>query len=416
MTGASTSAPSAANRCHRLSCIIGVATAYHLSRLSPGLTIHLIDSSPTLFVSASGRAAGFLARDWFPTATTALGALSFDLHKQLAAEHDGATQWGYSPSTGFSLPYATKQPTDAKRGEDWLLEGTSRATAAADAPAYGATALPTWLAADLQARHASADVLSTGASTAQVNPLQLCEFLLAQCRARGVAVHHPVFATGTVAAPSGALAGVVVRAPGGAARTLPCDALLLTAGVWTPGVFASLFPRARVALPIGHLSGHSVVLRSPRWAPLPGAECHAVFTTIPGAGFTPEVFSRAGGDIYLAGLNTTSTPVPELAAEVQPEPASVETLMRVARKLMGGQELDVVQTGFCHRPVSDTGAPLLTKLTPEQTGAELEGGVWACAGHGPWGISMSLGTGLVLAELVLGKSPSADVSQLSLPS
>ncbi|KAF8269318.1 FAD dependent oxidoreductase [Lactarius quietus] len=375
--------------------IIGVATAYHLSQLSPGLTIHLLDSSPSLFASASGKAAGFLARDWFPPATASLGALSFDLHRRLAEEHDGARLWGYSPSTTFSLPEACRAP-DGKKGEDWLLEGVSRSTSAVVDIEHNATiALPLWLAAGREVAPPPANVISSGATTAQVDPLRLCQFLLAQCLSRNVHVHHPVIVTDVVTSANNMITGLTVCSP------------------------AALFPRATVSLPITQLSGHSVVLRSPRWtAPDPGvgatAGCHAVFTTDQDARFSPEIFSRAGGDIYLAGLNTTAIPIPEFASEVQPEPASVEALMRTARKLLGDDQVEVVETGFCHRPVRRSGPPLLTRLTFHQTGVSLHGGIWVSAGHGPWGISMSLGTGLVLAELILCYSPSADVSRLGL--
>jgi glycine/D-amino acid oxidase-like deaminating enzyme len=45
--------------------IIGCATAYYLSRTGNTKpdTIHLVEASPELFASASGRAAGFLASD-----------------------------------------------------------------------------------------------------------------------------------------------------------------------------------------------------------------------------------------------------------------------------------------------------------------------------------------------------------------
>jgi hypothetical protein len=148
--------------------IIGVATAHHLSRLSPHLTIHLLDSSPSLFASASGKAAGFLARDWFPRATASLGALSFDLHKQLAEKHDGARRWGYSPSTVFSLPEARLAPS-GKKGEDWLLEECGRGTSpTADVKCNDPIVLPTWLAAGRDAVPPLADALSSKATTAQV--------------------------------------------------------------------------------------------------------------------------------------------------------------------------------------------------------------------------------------------------------
>jgi FAD dependent oxidoreductase len=134
--------------------IIGVATAHSLSCLSPGLAIHLLDSSPSLFASASGKAGGFLARDWFRSATASLGVLSFDLHRRLADEHDGSRRWGYSPTTVISLPEA-RLVLNNKKGQDGLREGLSRsASASAPAPAAAAdserhdpTALPQWLAA-----------------------------------------------------------------------------------------------------------------------------------------------------------------------------------------------------------------------------------------------------------------------------
>ncbi|KAI9462453.1 FAD dependent oxidoreductase [Lactarius psammicola] len=379
--------------------IIGVATAYHLSQLSPGLTIHLLDSSPSLFASASGKAAGFLARDWFPPATASLGALSFDLHRRLAEEHDGSRLWGYSPSTAFSLPEARRAP-DGKKGEDWLFEGVSRSTSAVVNAGYNSTAaLPLWLAAGREVAPPAADAISSGATSAQVDPLQLCQFLLAQCLSRNVHVHHPVFVADVITSPDNTITGLTVRSPAGSPTVLPCDALLLTAGAWTPRVFNALFPNATVSLPITHLSGHSV----PEVSVITG--CHAIFTTDDDARFSPEIFSRAGGDIY-AGLNTTTIPVPELASEVQAEPASIEVLMRTARNLL--------DDGFCHHPFSRSGRPLLTRLTSQQTCVGLHGGIWVSAGHGPWGISMSLGTGLVLAELILRYSPRADVSQLGL--
>jgi len=42
---------------------------------------------------------------------------------------------------------------------------------------------------------------------------------------------------------------------------------------------------------------------------------------------------------------------------VKPEPTSIEVLIRVARKLLGADQVDLLQMGFCHRPVSSTGAP-----------------------------------------------------------
>lgn len=145
--------------------IIGCATAYYLSRsgnTKPD-TIHLIEASPELFASASGKGAGFLAADcmlwcdlddsWvrltrsclgFAPSTASLGELSFKLHKELADQNDGKKQWGYSRSTGTSLTEGTSG--SGGRGYDWLRDGRSRAEAAGVHEFKGDDNGPAWLA------------------------------------------------------------------------------------------------------------------------------------------------------------------------------------------------------------------------------------------------------------------------------
>ena len=135
--------------------IIGTSTAYYLSQSSKN-EIHLVEASPQLFASASGFAAGFLARDWFSPSLAKLGELSFDLHKQLAEENNGHDRWGYSRSTGTSLA-----ETVGKNGADWLMEGVSRSTAAARTTNSNGNR-PRWLVPGSEL-----DVMSDGSTTAQ---------------------------------------------------------------------------------------------------------------------------------------------------------------------------------------------------------------------------------------------------------
>lgn len=135
--------------------IIGTSTAYYLSQTSKN-TIHLIEASPQPFASASGFAAGFLARDWFSPSLSKLGELSFDLHRQLAEDNNGHDRWGYSQSTGTSLA-----ETIGKNGADWLMEGVSRSTAAARTTNSNVNR-PAWLTPGSEL-----DVMSDGSTTAQ---------------------------------------------------------------------------------------------------------------------------------------------------------------------------------------------------------------------------------------------------------
>jgi glycine/D-amino acid oxidase-like deaminating enzyme len=77
--------------------IIGVSTAYFLSH-SPCFnqddTVTILDPSRPIS-GASGKAAGFLSRNWTGSSTASLEALSFRLHGELAQQYGGAEKWGY---------------------------------------------------------------------------------------------------------------------------------------------------------------------------------------------------------------------------------------------------------------------------------------------------------------------------------
>lgn len=119
--------------------IMGVSTAYYLSKHQPPSSIHLVEASPELFASASGYAAGFVAKDWFSPAAAELGALSFEEHRKLAEKENGAERWGYARSTSISL----SPPTDSKKVDVWCRDGASRAEAASGTRSEGAA--PPWL-------------------------------------------------------------------------------------------------------------------------------------------------------------------------------------------------------------------------------------------------------------------------------
>lgn len=407
--------------------IIGVSTAYYLSKHQPGNTIHLVEPSPELFASASGYAGGFLARDWFGTGVSSLAALSFDEHKRLAELHDGASKWGYSRSTSLSYTAASQiRGKKSQRGEDWLRFGTSRADAASGFASNGSdghSVLPPWL------RREDGDTvrpIGDDRTTAQVEPFQLCHFLLKQCLENGVQLSQNAKAIAIMKDVRDELSSIRIADVQSSTETdVPCTRLIITAGAWSPQVFKELFSESQSELPISSLAGHSLVLKSPRWtAEMENRGCHALYATSK-TGFSPEIFSRRGGQIYVAGLNTDAIPLPRLATEKPISSEAINELKKVAVKLLGPEggtvdDLEVVREGLCFRPVTPYGTPIISRIDDEHleegiaTRADAAGGVFLAAGHGPWGISLSLGTGKVLAEMAQGRRISADVSSLVL--
>lgn len=219
------------------------------------------------------------------------------------------------------------------------------------------------------------------------------------------------------------MSGIRIEHDSGAEHKIPCTRLLIAAGAWTASVFDTLFPTSSLRIGVSQLAGHSLVVRSPRWTKeLENKGCHAIFTTMR-SGFSPEIFSRIGEEIYIAGLNDPNLTLPNLPTDATPDEASVQELNAIAQKLLGtdadASDLQVVREALCFRPVTKRGVPILAKLPDDELGGiktkrGADGGVFVCAGHGPWGISHSLGTGKVMAEMLEGQKTSANVRGLGL--
>ncbi|PTB64682.1 FAD dependent oxidoreductase, partial [Trichoderma citrinoviride] len=395
--------------------VIGLSTAYYLLQHQPGSTIHLVDSANELFASASGFAGGFLAKDWFRPELTPLAELSFEEHRKLAEQENGRENWGYAKSVTVS--YEPDGPLlGGKRGEDWLLEGTSRAGVVDTRREHEDGEVPEWLR---RTEGDSVRVIDDGSGTAIVDPLRFCKFLLEKVKAAGVQIHNPAVATRIETDEGGKLSGVVVSHPEGSDETvIPASRVLLSAGCWTPHVFNDLFKnRYYIDIPIESLGGHSLVVKAPQAV----TTCHSVYTTMDA--LSPEVYSRPDGVIYVAGVNHASIPLPKPRVKAVTFDESVAKLKDIARRLIAtpdGQDLEIVREGLCFRPITKRGTPYIARLPEDKLGEDFSGGgadgssggVFIAAGHGPWGISLSLGTGKVVAEMMSGKPLSADISSL----
>ncbi|KPA44483.1 fad dependent oxidoreductase superfamily [Fusarium langsethiae] len=388
--------------------IIGIATAYYLSEHQPASTIHLVDSSAQLFTSASGYAGGFLARDWFHKDLASLGALSFDEHEKLAEQDDGREKWLYAKSVtvNYEMP---RRKLKGFGGKNWLSEGGSRADLVEERGEVRDRNSPPWL------KRVKGDVLSlvdNGEGTAVLDPLKLCQFLLERCREAGVRTYTPAIVRHVGADCHDELSYVRIGYTDCSSETtIPATRVLVCAGAWTPSVLESMFPGSHINIPVMSLAGHSLVVKNPGDI---GDMFHSVYTSTDT--FSPEIYARPNGHIWLGGLNA-SIRLPPLATGARPIESSLENLKDLAKQIIDtqGEELEVVRTGLCFRPVSERGTPYITRIEDVDlrqgysTRKGRDGGVYVATGHGPWGISLSLGTGKVMAEMMQGRELSADI-------
>lgn len=272
------------------------------------------------------------------------------------------------------------------------------------------------------------------------DPLRLSQSLIDGAVSRGVKLHNPAQATAVVKDEIGTITGIrMVSLDSKKESIIPCTNLVLSMGPWTPQVLRDLFPSSQVSFNISPLAGYSLVVRSPRYTMeheknVYRGSSHAVFTTHPpSCGFSPEFFLREGGEIYIAGLNNPMMKLPSCAGDTSQlfDPSEMQKLKDVAVRLMGDlpkdtkeatdktantDDLEIIREGLCFRPVGDTGVPTIGRVGDYSLGgvkANPKGGIFIAAGHGAWGISLSLGTGKVVSEMIKKQKLSVDVSGLA---
>lgn len=74
---------------------------------------------------ASGKAGGFLAKDWHGGATASLAALSFNLHNELSNEYGGDQKWGYRRVKTVQVNVSGQRRSKAVPEVDWVNGATS---------------------------------------------------------------------------------------------------------------------------------------------------------------------------------------------------------------------------------------------------------------------------------------------------
>jgi len=430
--------------------IIGLSTAYYLALLEPELAaehqIHIVDSASDLLLSASGYAGGFLAKDWFNPSVSPLGELSFQLHKELAEANNGSKNWSYMPSTAYSLAIEARGVGSSEGGgDDWLAQGTTRADAAPTGNGaereemLNADGTPAWFT---KQKGGSLELIDDTGGCAQLEPKQLCQWLMKECQNKGVQIHTNCVATRITKGEDGKVTGLKMTKD---TETYDkhCKNILIAAGAWTPHVFRKLFPNSKLRVPIDPLAGYSIVVQSPRYSKpildptrhsenLSAGVSHAVYCAPTSKwSFAPEVFSRVPADgkpeLWAGGVNDSALQLPETADGT---PALIDREkteeLRSAMIAMTGlsqegddlavDDLTIKREGLCFRPVSRSGSPIISKVSAGALGQGIEmadsGGVYIASGHGPWGISLSLGTGSVVAEMLTGRKPSVNISRL----
>jgi glycine/D-amino acid oxidase-like deaminating enzyme len=328
--------------------VIGTSIAWRLALRGADVTV--LERS-AIACAASGKAGGFLARDWCDgTPLMHLARRGFDLHAELTEDLGG--DWGYRRLTTYGGIVARA------------------ATGVSHAPSRG------WLSSDVEVKGR----LGSAGTTAQVHPAAFTNGMMRAARARGAGLRLGKV-TGLLRR-GGDVVGVDLDG-----EAIEADAIVIAMGPWS-----AIAARWLSLPPVFGLKGHSIVFETGEL--IPPEALFLEYEETDGSMLAPEVFPRPDGTTYVCAISSES-PLPADPTSVAPDDGAIDRLKalcdRISPVLAASR---VLATGACYRPLARDGLPLIGAVTGVR-------GVYVATGHGVWGILNAPSTAEAVAELIL---------------
>ncbi|KAL8835396.1 MAG: hypothetical protein Q9170_003324 [Blastenia crenularia] len=401
--------PSPANQYEKRTIVIvgagsiGLSTAYNLAKsssaASSSVKIIVIDPFDRPFAASSSQCTGCFHYG-FPEKETQpllpLGKYSFDLWAAHAGNEDFQKPTGYRPHSFFGVN-----------------QGSGN----------GIEALPDWIQSE-QTWDVDEDVLGTRNAT--VNPTGIGQWLTAQCFKLGVEIKTNLKVIYADLSPENRIQAVVCLRKNLTTIRIDCTQLLLACGPWTPIVYKMLFPSSPIQLQSSTNAGDWIVCKNP---------CPTTQKTIAYVSFQGilaeklEFAGRNDGTIWVCGRRDFTAPLPPPGQNAEPDERLIEELFGRAQTLLNSKcrctrkhddELQLLSKGRAFRPATQSGLPIMSEVTPSDLtsypaqGSSSSSGVFVCWGHGSYGLTLSMGTGKLMGQLMCGEKPDLDLSLFSL--
>ncbi|KAI4668824.1 uncharacterized protein J4E78_002652 [Alternaria triticimaculans] len=418
--------------------VIGLATAYQLALAhrktvnatsSPHGKIIVVERAGHISPAASGQATGGLGDFGFASGVADLGALSYRLFQELALAN-GVKEFGFSESMIYRIIpdnfTGTLKPPDTWGPSPPVEQPLS--------------ALPDWIK---PRSNWSVQRMAGPPHASHLDPAQFCQFLFNECKKLGVDFIFNANATSVKAAPASKhFTSIQIGQQDRDPLNIPCKSLVIAAGPWSPHVFSTLFPNASLQLPMNSTAsaGNHFRVRTPNWKPeddQKGSQQVFFQSEVPGKQGL-DITSFPGGELYVGGWGAAPEELPELAEDVHAQLGEIERMKAVVKgylRVPEDEELDAFEVGRCYRPLSTIGHAIIANVDWELLGLEDSsqdmprlstqdgddqkdrfgpGGLFLNTAHFDDGVTLSLGSGKVTSELILGLPPSVDISGLGL--
>ena len=256
----------------------------------------------------------------------------------------------------------------------------------------------------------------------------LGKWLLQECRKLGVEIHNRTTVTNVRLSESGELEQVWLSHGEPVSR----PNLVLAAGAWTPGLFRRLFPASSVDFQETINSGNWIIAENSDTGPYI-SEGQVMLDDF--VGHQLEFVGRNDGTIWISGLSNNRTPIEYVHNPIEPDAEDIDKLAQYADQFLRlssearPKSIEIIEFGRSYRPTSDRHFPIIDKVAPHmlvsaEEISELQNpsgssytssGVFVNTGQGKYGITMGLGSGKLMSQLIMGLEPDIDVSDLALP-
>ena len=202
---------------------------------------------------------------------------------------------------------------------------------------------------------------------------------------------------------------------------LSCDKLVLAAGPWTPAVLRTLFPQSSVNLEPVISAGEWIVFENPNTSNNRSVSAVYLDKIV---GQKLEFAGRDDHTIWATGEKNATGEVPDVGDIPQPNLESLEKLKVYAKHFLKRSRVDtqdmegfrVLSQGRSYRPATRTGLPFIggvpaPKLFTQQC-HNCSTRVYINSGHGSYGITLGMGSGKLMTQMVLGERTDLDISML----
>eukprot|EP01083_Nonionella_stella_P294548 1001262_1 len=348
--------------------VIGCCTAYYLSQKPNVASITIIERYE-IAGCASGKAGGFLAKDWCDGGwVEPLARKSFALHTELGAKY--GHKYGYKQTVAYSVHSKHSQGTELRnKSKIKDLE---------------------WIDCEVT----SLKAIGTKASNAQIHPRLFCQTLVELMKDKLIIKYGVV--TRAIVDQSDADKVIGMEYIANETReSVACDAVVIALGPWSQLAF-DWFPKCKHLQHVTASKANSIVI-APTYDEAIKALDGALFlnhTLQDGTVLDIEVYPRPDGSVYSC-CHSNNVPLTEDPSKVVNEERDSQMIYNGLRQLSTNYTLNakLVLKQACYLPASGDNVPLIGRITGTKN-------AFVGTGHTCWGILNGPATGLILSELI----------------